>query len=219
VFTSKGGSRAFYWGTSGPLGSALSKDFPEIEATVRIWPWSVKVERQNQNRLVRTRLHLVDKNVFDFEFVKGNPQTAFEDPSGMVISERVADLLFGEEDPIGKILTVDCCLGLFGLAAFSAQRRTKEIGIRKVLGASVGQVVMMFYPEFIKIVAFASLVAWPLAYYVLVDWLADFSYRIDLSISVFILSTLLAIGVALITVSYQAWKAAQINPVDALKYE
>ena len=112
-----------------------------------------------------------------------------------------------------------CCLGLFGLAALSAQRRTKEIGVRKVLGASAGQIVTLFSSEFIKLVAFASLIAWPLAYYVLSDWLADFSYRIGLGASVFILSSLLAIVIALITVSYQAWKAAQTNPIDALKYE
>ena len=112
-----------------------------------------------------------------------------------------------------------CCLGLFGLAAISAQRRTKEIGVRKVLGASVGQIVTMFSSEFIKLVAFASLIAWPLAYYMLSDWLADFSYRIGLGVSVFVLSSLLAIAIALITVSYQAWRAAQTNPIDALKYE
>jgi len=112
-----------------------------------------------------------------------------------------------------------CCLGLFGLAALSAQRRTKEIGVRKVLGASAGQIITMFSTEFIKLVAFASLIAWPLAYYMLNDWLADFSYRIGLGASVFVLSTLLAIVIALVTVSYQAWKAAQTNPIDALKYE
>lgn len=112
-----------------------------------------------------------------------------------------------------------CCLGLFGLAALTAQRRTKEIGVRKVLGASVGQIVTLFSAEFIKLVAFASLIAWPLAYYMLNDWLADFSYRIGLGVSVFVWSSLLAIAIALITVSYQAWKAAQTNPIDALKYE
>ncbi len=114
---------------------------------------------------------------------------------------------------------VVCCLGLFGLAAISAQRRTKEIGVRKVLGASAGQIVTMFSAEFVKLVAFASLIAWPLAYYMLDDWLADFAYRIGLDVSVFVLSSVLAIAIALITVSYQAWKAAQTNPIEALKYE
>ena len=67
--------------------------------------------------------------------------------------------------------------------------------------------------------AFASLIAWPVAYYALTNWLADFSYRIDLGVAAFALSTALAIGIALVTVSYQAWKAAHTNPVDALKYE
>ena len=114
---------------------------------------------------------------------------------------------------------VVCCLGLFGLAAISAQRRTKEIGVRKVLGASAWQIVTMFSAEFVKLVAFASLIAWPLAYYMLNDWLADFAYRIGLDISVFALSSVLAIAIALITVSYQAWRAAQTNPIEALKYE
>ena len=101
----------------------------------------------------------------------------------------------------------------------SAQRRTKEIGIRKVLGASVGQIVLMFSAEFIRLVAFASLIAWPVAYYVLNDWLSNFSYRIDLGVAAFAMSTALAVGIALVTVSYQAWKVAHTNPVDALKYE
>ncbi len=112
-----------------------------------------------------------------------------------------------------------CCLGLFGLAALSAQRRTKEIGIRKVLGASAGQVVLLFSTEFLQLVAFASLIAWPLAYYVMHHWLSNFSYRIGLGAQVFVMSSFLAIAIALITVSYQAWKAAHTNPIDALKCE
>ena len=112
-----------------------------------------------------------------------------------------------------------CCLGLFGLAALSAQRRTKEIGVRKVLGASFGQIALMFSAEFIQLVALASLIAWPVAYYALNNYLSNFSYRIDLGVAAFATSTALAMGIALFTVSYQAWKAAHTNPVDALKYE
>ena len=88
-----------------------------------------------------------------------------------------------------------------------------------MLGATVGQVVMMFSVDFVKLVAISSLIAWPLAYYVMVRWLADFSFRIGLGAQAFIMSSVLAVAVALITVSFQAWKAAQTDPIVALKYE
>ena len=104
----KDGSRGFDWGTSGPLGPALERDFPEVQTAVRLWHWNVKVKRED--RSIRARFSLVDKHVFDVfdaEFVHGDPQTAFADPFGMVITDRMASLLFGEEDPMGRVLTVD----------------------------------------------------------------------------------------------------------------
>ena len=103
----QGGSRNFSWGTSGSLGPALQRDFPEVESAVRIWPWNVKVERENI--LFPTRLNRVDKHVFDVfeaEFVQGSAQTAFEDPTSIVITERMANVIYGEENPMGKVLTV-----------------------------------------------------------------------------------------------------------------
>lgn len=111
------------------------------------------------------------------------------------------------------------CLGLLGLASYTAEQRTKEIGIRKVLGASVAGLVMMLSGGFIKLVVLANLIAWPLAYWAMRDWLTNFAYRIDLSWEVFTLSGGLTLVIALLAVSYQAWKAARSNPVDALRYE
>ena len=153
------------------------------------------------------------------EFVPDEPFRAIFIDEGLASAYRNELRLRKVADISSLLAILVCCLGLFGLAALSAQRRTKEIGIRKVLGASVGQIVRMFSAEFIQLVAFASLIAWPVAYYALTNWLADFSYRIDLGVAAFALSTALAIGIALVTVSYQAWKAAHTNPVDALKYE
>ena len=106
-------------------------------------------------------------------------------------------------------------LGLFGLASFTAQLRIKEIGIRKVLGASVSNLVLMLSKEFALLVGLANLIAWPIAYYAMNRWLQDFAYRIDLGIWAFVLSGFLALFIALTTVSYQAWKVARTNPVDA----
>ena len=121
---------------------------------------------------------------------------------------------------ISSVLTIlIASLGLFGLASFTAQRRIKEIGIRKVLGASVSNLVLMLSKEFALLVGLANLIAWPIVYYAMNRWLQDFAYRIDLGIWAFVLSGFLALFIALTTVSYQAWKVARTNPVDALRYE
>jgi putative ABC transport system permease protein len=111
------------------------------------------------------------------------------------------------------------CLGLFGLAAFTAEQRTKEIGVRKVLGASVGSVTLLLSKDFTRLVLIGFIVAAPLAYYAMSRWLQDFAYRIDIGWGVFVLSGLLALAVAWLTVSYQSIKAALANPVEALRHE
>jgi putative ABC transport system permease protein len=111
------------------------------------------------------------------------------------------------------------CLGLFGLAAYTVERRTKEIGVRKVLGASVTNIVALLSKEFVILVGVANLIAWPVAYYAMSRWLQDFAYRIDLGVGVFVLGGILVLVIALMTVSVQAIKAARANPVDALRYE
>ena len=111
------------------------------------------------------------------------------------------------------------CLGLFGLAAFTAEQRTKEIGVRKVLGASVGSVTLLLSKDFTKLVLIGFIVAAPLAYYAMDRWLQDFAYRIKIGWGVFVLSGLLALAVAWVTVSYQSIKAALANPVESLRYE
>ena len=111
------------------------------------------------------------------------------------------------------------CLGLFGLASFTAEQRTKEIGIRKVLGASVPGVVFLLSKEFSKWVLIANLVAWPVAYFLMKSWLHNFAYRTNLAMNIFILSGLLAFGIALLTVSFQSIKAALANPIKSLRYE
>ena len=111
------------------------------------------------------------------------------------------------------------CLGLFGLAAFMVQSRTKEIGVRKLLGASTSHLVMLLSREFILLILLANLIAWPIAYYLMRDWLSGFAYRTDLNILPFVASAILALIIAFGTVSMQAIRAARSNPIDALRDE
>ncbi len=111
------------------------------------------------------------------------------------------------------------CLGLFGLAAFTAEQRTKEIGVRKVLGASVSSIVTLLSKDFLKLVLIAIVIASPIAWWAMNRWLQDFAYKIDIEWWVFALAGLLAVGIALLTVSFQSVKAALMNPVKSLRSE
>ena len=111
------------------------------------------------------------------------------------------------------------CLGLFGLASFTVEQRTKEIGIRKVLGASISGIVIILSKEYVKWIVLANVLAWPAAYVVMNQWLKNFAYRTDIRIGIFFLSAVLALVIALLTVSFQSIKAALADPVESLRYE
>jgi len=111
------------------------------------------------------------------------------------------------------------CIGLFGLSALMVSKRTKEIGIRKVLGASVSEIIRLLTGEFALLVLVANLIAWPLAWFAMNSWLQNFAYRIEIGWSLFILAGALVLIISFLTVSSQAIRAALANPVDTLKYE
>ncbi len=119
----------------------------------------------------------------------------------------------------GFLAVFVACLGLFGLASYSVEQRTKEIGIRKVLGASGREIVLLLSKEFSKWVFAANIIAWPLAYYIMDRWLGNFAYRISVRWDIFIFSGIITAVIALFTVSFHSIKAANANPVNALKYE
>ena len=136
------------------------------------------------------------------------------------------DSLYKVEQQIGNLVKYGtflaifiACLGLFGLASFTAEKRTKEIGIRKVLGASVSGIVLLLTKEFTKWIILANLIAWPIAYYVMSRFLQSFAYHVNIRIWTFLLSAALTLVVALITISFQAAKTATSNPVDSLRNE
>jgi putative ABC transport system permease protein len=149
---------------------------------------------------------------------------------GLPFSYRFLDESFNQmyraEERIGKIILIFsvlailiACLGLFGLSTFIAEQRTKEIGIRKVLGASARGLVQLLSADFIRLVAIAYVIAAPLAWWFMNKWLQDFAYRIEISWWIFVLAAVLAFVIALATVSFQAIKAAMMNPVKSLRTE
>ena len=150
--------------------------------------------------------------------------------AGVPFSYRFLDDSFTEmyhdEQRIGKLALsfsilaiLIACLGLFGLAAFTAEQRTKEIGIRKVLGASAASVINMLNKEFIKLVLISSVIAIPLAWWAMNKWLEDFAYRVEIGWWVFVVAGIIALLIAVLTVSSQAIKAAFANPVKSLRSE
>lgn len=149
-----------------------------------------------------------------------------EEPFSYAFADESFDRMFKAEDRLSGIFGVFtaiaifiACLGLFGLATFTAEQRTKEIGVRKVLGASVTSLVVLLNKEFLKLVLIALVLASPIAWWAMNQWLQDFVYRIQIEWWLFALAGLLAVGITLLTVSFQSVKAALMNPVSSLRSE
>jgi putative ABC transport system permease protein len=146
---------------------------------------------------------------FDYSFLDDDYNSLYE-------SEQRTGLLFNIFAGIAIFIS---CLGLFGLAAYTAQVRTKEIGVRKVLGASVPGIIQLLATDFIKLVFIAILVATPVAWYAMNKWLQDFAYKININWFVFFVAGLIALIIAIVTISFQSIKAALANPVKSLRTE
>jgi putative ABC transport system permease protein len=136
------------------------------------------------------------------------------------------DRLYRSEQRLGTLFNIFsilaifiASLGLFGLSSFTAEQRTKEMGIRKTFGASWSNILYLFSKEFAKWVILANIIAWPAAYLAMDKWLRNFAYRTGIGIEIFFLTALLVLIIALATVSFQSIKAALVNPVEALRYE
>lgn len=147
-------------------------------------------------------------------------------PFEYMFLDEAFDSMYRKEQTIGILLkyfailaVFVACLGLFGLASFTAEQRTKEIGIRKVLGANTSQLTLLLCREFFLLVLLANLIAWPTAYFVMKNWLQSYAYKINLGLSIFLAAMGLALIIAIISVSYQAIRAALANPVNSLRYE
>ena len=140
--------------------------------------------------------------------------------------DEAFDDMYRQERRVSKVALafallaiIIACLGLFGLATYIAEQRTKEIGIRKVLGASVTNIVKMLSKDFVKLVMLAFIIATPIAWWFMSKWLEDFAFRIELKWWIFVVTGIVALLIALITLSFQAIRAAIANPVKSLKAE
>lgn len=201
------------------------KDFHYASLHNEIDPLLILItDEPNRNINLRVRQENIEKTL-DFieeKWQEFNPTFPFE----YTFLDDNLNQQYIAEQKIGNLFTyfsIICifiaCLGLFGLAAYTAEQRTKEISIRKVMGASSGSVVMLLSKEFSIWVILANIIAWPIAFIALRKWLENFAYSVNQNAITFIVSGLVALAIALITVSFRAIKAAQTNPADALKYE
>ena len=213
-----------FWGNKGTIIGVV-KDYhykslhSEVEPLVlRIDPeWDryifVKINSSNVNRTLNSikDLHQRFNPQFPLEYHFLDEQLGH-----LYESDHRTFILFQYFTVIALLIS---CLGLFGLVAYMAQRRTKEIGIRKVVGATIANIALMLSKEFLVLVVAANILAWPIAYFAMHRWLQNFAYRASLSIWIFFFSGLSALVIALLTVSYQTIKAATATPVNSLRHE
>ncbi|WP_222930316.1 ABC transporter permease [Larkinella punicea] len=219
------GKRVKFWGTDGTIVGVV-KDFHFRPLHVGIEPFIFRFRPKEFyfTLLVKTKPGLVARTLTDITQVykKIDP----DHPISYGFVDQDLDAQYRSEQRIGRIILcfailtiLVSCLGLFGLTAFTAEQRTKEIGVRKVLGASVASIVALLSKDFLKLVLIALLIASPLAWYAMNYWLESFVYRIEMQWWIFALAAVLALGIALLTVSYQSVKAALMNPVKSLRSE
>jgi len=208
----------------GPIIGVV-KDFHYNRLSHKIEPFVLKVAPEETRFLIirvkpdaaEATLQFIEKEWHSFESDYPFKHHLFDDVLGrMYLVERKILELFSYATGLAILIS---CLGLFGSAAYMTEQRTKEIGIRKSLGASVSDIIRMLSIEFLKLVLIANLIAWPIVYLALDRWLDKFEYRIEISVNVFIFAALLALIISALTVGFKAYKPTRTNPVEALRYE
>ena len=212
------------WGKKLPVVGVV-KDFhtvslrEPIEATVlmnRMRGYETLALQVNQNQIK----NVVDKlktswesaypeHIFDYEFLDQQIKEFYE-------GEQRLSTLLGVFSSIAIFIG---CLGLFGLATFMANQKTKEIGVRKVLGASVESIVMLFSKEYLRLILIGFALAAPLAWYIMNKFLDEFAYKITIGFEVFVIGLVATLAIAMLTVGYRSIKAALVNPANSLRSE
>ncbi len=201
------------------------KDYQFQSLKDEINPLVIQIEPQDTNvYAIRVRPEAIPETLqfIETKWKEIDPAHPFE----YYFMDESFDRLYRSEEKLSQIFSIFsslaifiAALGLFGLALFMVEQRTKEIGVRKILGASLGNIFVLISKEFVYLVLIANFVAWPLAYLLMRKWLQNFSYRIDMGIWIFVLAGAIALAIALLTISFQAIKAALADPVKSLRYE
>lgn len=218
------GKRFKQWGHEGKIIGVI-KDFHYKSLQTPIKPLSIRMEWPNFSLLsVKLNAGNVQKTIASIE--KEFKTLIPNQPFSYYFLDEFFDRQYRNEERFGRlfmnfaILAIFIsCLGLLGLASYSTMQRTREIGIRKVMGASVSNIINLLSKEFLKLVIISFFIAVPVAWYFMHKWLADFAYRTDISWWIFAMSGLLAVLIAVITISFQAFRAAVANPVKSLRTE
>jgi len=190
----------------------------KVEPAALFWAdWNSEINIHMTNKNVSKTIQYV-KNAWD----ELSPETSFE----FEFLDKTYDKLYKSDERFQSIINsfsivaiILACMGLFGLISQNTNRRAKEIGVRKILGASINSIVFTFTNELLKWVAIANIIAWPLAWFIMNRWLQNFAYHTEMNWWMFVLSGGIALLIALATVSFQAIKAAMANPVESLRNE
>ena len=219
------GKRVKFWGQEGSVIGVL-KDFhfKPLRETIKPFILRFRPKEFYFTLLVKTNPGTVSRTLADV--TKAYKKLDTDHPISYGFVDQDLDAQYRAEQRTGRIIlyfsiltVLVSCLGLFGLAAFTAEQRTKEIGVRKVLGASVSSIVTLLSKEFLKLVVMAILIASPVAWWAMTKWLQNFAYKVNLDWWIFAGAGLLAMLVTLLTVSFQSLKAALTNPVNSLRSE
>ncbi|WP_338869435.1 ABC transporter permease [Spirosoma sp. SC4-14] len=214
-----------FWNKPGTIVGVL-EDYHFNSLHVAIRPMVLRLQKTNHygQVLVRTQLGQTKQALASMEQLCR--QLAPNTPFTYLFVDAAYQQVYKSETIVGTLATVFAglaifiaCLGLFGLAAFTAEQRTKEIGIRKVLGASVPSIVGLLSKDFLRLVFIAIVISSPLGWYAMNRWLQNFAYKVNIDWWVFVVAGLLAVGIALLTISFQSIKTALMNPVKSLRSE
>jgi len=217
------GKTVSLWGKNKQIVGVV-KDYHYRSLYDKVGPSFIEYSPNNENTLVKIKAGTEQQTIARIKnaFSKYNHGLDFtysfldDDYNKLYASEQRVAVL---SRYFAGVAILICCLGLFGLAAFTAQKRQKEIGIRKVVGASVSNVVMMLSNDFLKLVLIALLIAVPVSWWAANQWLQSFAYRINLNAGIFLITGAMLVAITLLTISFQTIKAAIANPVKSLRSE
>lgn len=202
----------------------VMKDFNFQSLREEIMPLAILLTETANEMIVRFKIENPQESIAMIES-KWDEFSGGE-PIDYTFLDEDFDRLFRQEQRLGSVFTaftiiaiIIACLGLFGLSAYMAEQRTKEIGVRKVLGASIGSILGLLSKEFIKLISIAFILAVPLSWYFIQNWLQNFAYRVEMSPLIFVYTGIVTLGIVVLTISWQSLKAANMNPVDSIQNE